>query len=226
MDKYQKIDTVWKRDADNYYTITPGVYSSDVLEALSGIDWAWHEKVHGRNHRVIWRGESGGGGAPIIEHRGKSDRADMPEYLMKAVEDMFTPIMMRDVFGDTDVCLYGEAYGRKINSGSGYSDEHSFCLFDVRIGDWWLEMSDVRDIADQLGLEYPRVVGTGPLEDACRLIEDTLHCKLETEIGDAQEPGPIEGLVLRPTVQLFDRHGERILSKIKYKDYEKLESIT
>jgi hypothetical protein len=228
MRKYHKIDTVWKRDEENRYAIQPGEYSSGILEALSDIDWVWHEKVHGRNHRVIFRGETGGGETPVIEHRGKSDNAEMPGFLMNRVEDMFTPDMMRGAFEDTDVCLYGEAYGRKINGGSGYSDSHSFCLFDVRIGEWWLEREDVFGIAQDLGLQYPAIKGIGSLQDACDLIEETVDDKITASIGDTsqEDRAPIEGFILRPAVQLFDRHGKRILSKIKYKDYEKLRGLS
>jgi hypothetical protein len=39
-------------------------------------------------------------------------------------------------------------------------------MFDVRVGQWWLQRADVHDVAQKLGLDVVPVLGEGTLHDA------------------------------------------------------------
>ena len=116
------------------------------------------------------------------------------------------------IFDDADVCLYGEGYGAKIQKGGGnYRQDQSFVLFDVKIGDWWLQREDVEDVASRMGLDIVPILCSGTLTDMVILASSGFPSKW----GDF----PAEGIVARPATELKTRSGHRIITKIKHKDF-------
>ena len=210
MKEYHKIPTVYKRDPDNNFkTLLIGKYATPELEFLKDLLWVWEEKIDGTNIRVVW--ENG-----KIRYAGKTDNAQIPAFLLDDMNKMFSLEKMKKVFGEDDACLYGEGYGKKIQSGGDYNPERSsFILFDVKIGDFWLRRYDVQKIADDLEIEKCMVVGIGTLESAAIVAMEGF----KSSEGDRMA----EGLVMRPSVDLFDRKGNRIIAKIKSKDFPKKE---
>ena len=91
--------------------------------------------------------------APKVTFGGKTNDAQMPTFLLARLQELFTVEKMQEAFPDcSQVCLYGEGYGAKIQKGGGIykSDGVDFALFDVKVGDWWLKQQDVQDVADKL----------------------------------------------------------------------------
>lgn len=208
MKKYHKIPTVFKRDPNtNFRTLIEGEYATPELEYLRFNDWLFTEKVDGTNIRAMWHQETG------VTFGGKSDNSQIPAHLVNRLNKIFSG--KANVFArtfDGPVCLYGEGYGAKIQKGGGnYSDTQEFVLFDVKIGDWWLEWEDVVDVADKLELHTVPVYGIGPLP---KMI-DVVKAGITSAWGDFQA----EGLVARPRVALMTRHGNRIVTKLKTKDF-------
>jgi len=210
MHEYHKIQTVFKRD-EKTKKIILGDYTSSEFKTLENALWDWTEKVDGTNIRIHWNGEK-------VIFGGKTDSAQIPVQLLYKLQELFEGTakrqLLKDVFKDaTNVTLYGEGYGFKIQKdGKNYlSDSHSFALFDVRIGDWWLQRTDVEDIAKKLGLEICPVIHQGTLLEAIEAVK----------IGQQSTWGNFiaEGLVLRPTTELFTRKGERVITKIKHRDF-------
>ena len=70
----------------------------------------------------------------------------------------------------TDVLLFGEGYGPKIQGGGKYREDQSFVLFDVKVGDWWLNREAVDDVAEKLDIESVPVIGHGTLQDAIDIV--------------------------------------------------------
>jgi len=210
MEEYHKIPTVYKRDPDNNFkTLLIGEYATPEIEFLKDSRWIWEEKIDGTNIRAIW--ENG-----KIRYGGKTENAQIPAFLLDDMNKMFSVEKMREVFKDDAVCLYGEGYGKKIQSGGDYSPERSsFILFDVRIGEFWLKREDVLDVANKLGIKKCPVVSSGTLEQAVF----TAKGNLKSLEGNRMA----EGLVMRPKVDFFDRRGHRVIAKIKLKDFPKKE---
>lgn len=208
MKEYSKIDSIYKRDMtkpNNPFII--GQYSTPEFEYLHDNQWEFTEKVDGTNIRVMYQGFA-------ITFRGKSDKAEIPAHLLVKLQKLFTPEKMTAAFGTTDVCLYGEGFGYKIQGKVGVDylkDDVDFYLFDVKIGEWWLKREDVQDIASKLGILAPVVVGYGNFDDAIFLVKQGFKSAFGT--ADA------EGVVLRPTVDLMSRSGERIITKVKTRDF-------
>jgi ATP-dependent RNA circularization protein (DNA/RNA ligase family) len=212
--EYHKINSIYKRDMSKPGApFIVGEWSEPAFEYLQNNQWEFTEKIDGTNIRVMFDGND-------ISFGGKTDNAQIPAHLAKKLEDIFLPrkTIFKEIFNKkdekTNVILYGEGFGFKIQGkiGTDYlMNDADFVLFDVKIGDWWLERKNVYDIADKLGIKVCPVVGYGTIEEAIKLVKKGF----KSAFGTAEA----EGLVLRPTCELKDRSGRRIITKIKVRDF-------
>lgn len=218
MSEYHKIQSIYKRDPDNNYkTFLEGEYSLPEFKMLKDIDWVFTEKVDGTNIRVTFEPLSRPHIVPsIVTFRGRTDRADIPPFLLKYLEETFTrdENEYHDKFPKGFV-LYGEGYGAKIQKGGGnYRQDQAFVLFDVMIDGHWLDRGGVFDVADFLGIESVPLRGMGTLDDMVSFIKEGDTTSLW---GDFE----MEGLVARPRIELKTRSGHRIITKVKCRDFPK-----
>ena len=207
MTEYHKIQTVFKRDMESpRKSLILGAWTKPEFELLEDCRWLFTEKIDGTNVRIIWDGE-------FISYRGRTDRAILPIDLLKTLESTFKPLEPRleGLFGKAPAVLYGEGYGGKIQKGERYRKESDFILFDIKIGRWWLKREDLTDIADKLNLSKVPDLGSGTLWGAIRSAREGV----QSMFGNFEA----EGYVLRPAVELLDRSGERIITKIKCRDF-------
>lgn len=108
--------------------------------------------------------------------------------------------------------LYGEGYGAGIQKGGTYRPDKSFILFDVMVdGKWWLDRESTYDIAAKLGVDVVPYLGRMTLDQIVEHVRSPFYSKLGTAVA--------EGIVARPIEPLFDRKGERIIIKLKTKDF-------
>lgn len=210
MAEYHKINTMFKRDMEGDKRIIEGLFAVPEVEYLKDNIWDFTEKVDGTNIRVYWNGET-------VSFAGRTDNAQIPAALVDKLNQLFhtTPARQRlkEVFPDGEVVFYGEGYGAKIQKGGGnYSPTQEFVLFDIKVGDLWLERINVNDVAEKLQLDVVPVIGHGTLDDAIKLVKDGL-----TSVwGDFEA----EGIVARPFQELLTRRGDRIIAKIKARDFK------
>ena len=210
MEQYQKIQTVYLRDFENNYkTLLEGRWAKPEFELLKDLKWTCTEKIDGTNIRIMWDGKS-------VKIGGKTDRAQLPPLLLSTLQDIFTVKMMYSMFEDTgEVCLYGEGYGKKIQNGGNYlPDRNDFILFAIKVGKWWLSREAIEDIACQLGIGIVPVIGKWKLEEAIEYVKKGF----KSTIAENEEY-MAEGLIAKPSMELFNSHGERIVTKIKHKDF-------
>jgi hypothetical protein len=213
MQEYHKIQTLFLRDpATNYKTLLMGKYAKPEFEYLKDCQWRFTEKVDGTNIRVmidVFNRKA------KIEYGGKTDNAMIPAKLIVALDEIFAGLknMLPDIFPD-GACLYGEGFGTGIQKGGGnYRPTPSFVLFDVKVGDYWLEWDNVVDVAIKLRIEYVPTVHVGTLNDMVDFVQNGFTSCW----GDFMA----EGLVGKPATELFNRNGERIITKLKYKDFHR-----
>ncbi|MFA4945162.1 MAG: RNA ligase family protein [Lentisphaeria bacterium] len=214
MKEYHKIQTVFLRDpAAGMKTLLAGQYALPEFAYLAGNEWVWTEKVDGTCTRIMFDGET-------IRFGGKTDEAQIHSALVARLIDRFLPMLPRfkEVFAPKDgeapapVCLYGEGYGAKIQKGGdNYRPDQDFVLFDVKIGEWWLARDSVTDIAAKLGIDVVPVVGRGTLPEMVEFV----RAGYKSTWGNF----PAEGVVARPAVELKARSGQRIITKVKTKDF-------
>jgi len=212
MKEYQKIQTVYFRDPEsNYKTLLQGTWAKPEFELLKDIDWICTEKIDGTNIRIMWDGEQ-------VRFGGRTDKAQIPTILIDALQDTFTNKKMKECFPNADnVCFYGEGYGKKIQKGGNYlPDRADFILFDVKIGDWWLTREESENIAYLLDIGIVPIIGLWKLEQAIDYVKNGF----KSTIADNKEY-IAEGLIMKPKTELFNRRFERIIAKIKHKDFSK-----
>ena len=213
MSVYHKIPTVYKRDPDtNYKTLIEGEYATDELAYLAQNEWVFTEKVDGTNVRVMYE-RSEVCVRDSLTFGGKTDKAQMPVPLTEHLTQTFTCDTLRTVFEGEYVsaCLYGEGYGGRIQKAGPKYGDVSFILFDVRVGRWWLQREDVEAIATELGIPVVPIVGTGTLPEMVEVVRDGMPSML----GDLES----EGLIARPVVELSARNGQRVITKLKTRDF-------
>ena len=207
MREYHKIQTVWHRDpATNHKTLLEGVWAEPEFQYLAMNDWVFTEKVDGTNIRVMIQDGK-------ISFGGKTDNASLPAPLVERLSGRFHSQRDRlnEMFPD-GACLYGEGYGARIQKGGGnYRPDQDFVLFDVLVGDWWLAQSTQGEISAKLGIDVVPVIGSGTLLDMIEMAR--------RGIVSAWGDFSAEGIVARPLVELKNRRGGRIITKIKTRDF-------
>ena len=211
MREYHKIETVYERDTAGTKKLIEGQFRNPAVEFLSNNVWEWTEKIDGTNIRIHWDGHQ-------VSFGGRTDNAQIPAPLVNRLNELFggetNAQMFEQKFGETEITLYGEGFGAKIQKGGGLykSDGVDFILFDARVGDLWLTRDSVEDIGKAFNLRVVPVVLRCDIETAVKYVKS----KPMSTIGTA----PMEGLVGRPMEEMRDRRGNRIIVKLKVRDFE------
>jgi hypothetical protein len=205
--EYPKIPGPFKRHTEgpDRNKVMEGSWTSPELAFLADLPWSWTEKVNGTNIRVHWDGHG-------VEFGGRTNNAQIPATLFKHLTTTFTEELFEQEFQEQPVTLYGEGYGAKIQQGGGnYRPDQSFVLFDVKIGNFWLDRLNVDDVARKLGIESVPEYTVGSIHRAIAAVK----LGLVSEWGDFRA----EGLVGVPVIGLLARDGKRIQVKIKSDDF-------
>ena len=209
MKEYNKIETVYERDVNGTKKLIEGKFRNEAVEFLANNKWAFTEKIDGTNIRIHWDGHR-------ITFGGRTERAQIPSHLVNKLSEMFlnneTEELFEQKFGEREVILFGEGYGIKIQNGGAYRPDVGFILFDVLIGDNYQSRESVEDIAKCFNLEIVPIIMYGTIQEAV----DFVKTKPNSTIGTAK----MEGLVGRPTVEMRDRCGNRLIVKIKVCDFQ------
>ena len=208
MTEYHKIQSIFKRDmSSKRKTLIDGDWTLPEFEYLASNIWTFTEKVDGTNIRVIFKDGS-------VTFGGRTADAQIPAQLVTRLNERFFPLAVQlgEVFKDGEAVLYGEGYGAKIQKvGGSYRPDQDFVLFDVRVGPWWLQRADVEDVAQRLGIDVVPVIGEGTLHDAVAWAKRGIR----SVWGDFEA----EGIVARPKTELNTRGGQRLIAKIKCRDF-------
>lgn len=209
MIEYNKIDTLWQRDMEGSKKLMEGVFRNPTVEFLKDNVWQFTEKIDGTNIRIHWDGHK-------VNYGGRTEAAQIPAHLMNKLVEMFgtdeAEQLFEQKFGETEVILFGEGYGPKIQSGGSYRSDVSFILFDVLISGNYQPRESVEDIAKAFGIDVVPIIMEGTIQEGV----DFVKTEPKSTIGTAM----MEGLVGRPKIELRDRCGKRVIVKIKVKDFK------
>jgi len=214
--EYPKIETLYSRDEK-----TNKVLINKLRLPEFGNIKRWHitEKIDGTNIRVSWSPDG------KVSFHGRTDNAQMSAKLVEYLQATFTPENLRRAFEtvtETEVLLFGEGYGEKIQKGGVYRKGMSFRLFDVLVGPWWLEPMTIADVATKLGIltvPYLGEIESLPetAEDLKRLLGNNGNSTVALQDGGSG--GRAEGIVARTSPLLFTRRKERLIWKLKFGDF-------
>lgn len=226
--EYPKIDTLYNRDGKRFVNV--GKLRRPEFGMIKR--WSLTEKIHGRNTRMtlLNNGE--------IIYGGKTDDAEMPSELLDYLRKMFTPEKMKSVFWLPDkpipksATIYGEGYGPKMVPGSGiYRSDVAFRLFDCLVvhedEEWWLERHSLEDVAKKLEIKCVPLLGIiGFLPVSVEEIKH-IFIKHRDRMVVVEDGGQVElasegeGIIAKTYPLLFNRKRERLMWKLKIKDFER-----
>lgn len=215
MRKYEKIDTLYVRDTTGTKKLIEGQFRDPTVEFLAPCEWIWTEKVDGTNIRVYWDGH-------IVTFGGRTDNAQIPAELVTKLNEKFggeaNAQMFEQMFGEKEVILFGEGYGRKIQKGGGnyIPNGVDFILFDVLIGENYLDRTNVESIAQAMDIKVVPIVGHGSLYEAVEYVKKNPASVV------AEGRCSMEGVVARPRMEMRDRRGNRLIVKVKWEDMKEL----
>jgi hypothetical protein len=207
--KYPKIETLFDRDKETFKVIETKLRQPE----FGVIDrWTVTEKLDGTNVRVHL------GADDRVTFGGRTDNAQMPTRLVQHLNEHFTVDQMTALRLDadkTEITLFGEGVGAGIQKGGNYTSEQVFVLFDVCIDNRvFLDDDQVTEIAAQLGINRaPIIAYSASIPFIVAYVRDGFMSNA------AQEPMIAEGVVARPRVPLINRRGERVMWKLKTKDF-------
>lgn len=183
-----------------------------------------------------------------VRFYGRTEKAQMPTFLLEHLQKTFTLEKMRALWrckkscdecggeGWTDatdvgrvfcskldpypIVLYGEGYGARIQKGGGdyrHDGDVSLRLFDVLIGGIWLRRTDVEDVARQLGVEpVPLITPVMSTDEIIELVRTGFGSYVAGMEGTARMA---EGVVAFTDPPLFNSRGQRLMWKLKSKDF-------
>lgn len=206
--EYPKINTLFERNKSTF-VVDPSTLKASVLGTIK--EWDVTEKIDGTNIRVMLSlsGE--------VSFGGRTNTAQIPGDLVQYLVKTFQQETLRAALWldstPTEAVLYGEGYGPGIQKGGGfYRDNKGFILFDVLIGGkWWLDRKAVNGVANKLGIDVVPYLGRMTIDQIVELVRVPFQSKLGTAIA--------EGVVARPIETLYDKRQERIIIKLKTKDF-------
>ena len=225
MTAYHKIPNVGERDHETRKIMFHGgevVYSSDDLAGLKNIDWIFTEKIDGTNVRVICD-------CGVWSVFGRTDNAQLRPELLKAIHTWTKTPKVEEfaetVRGRNQRCIiYGEGVGPKIQKNLMFKQGYQFIPFDVRfetpdaesgeIRSIWLKPDSVLFFAHSLGLDAAPIVLQGPLWAGIAYVQKGLRSRF-----DPENKLYAEGVIGRPVEGYLTRTGNRIICKIKHRDF-------
>jgi hypothetical protein len=212
MIEYHKIEGLYARDMEGTKQLIEGVFRNPAVEFLKDNTWQFTEKIDGTNISVCWDGHA-------VTFNGRTEKAQIPAHLVNFLTATFgtseAEQIFEEKFGETPVILFGEGYGPKIQSGGAYRPDVSFILFDVNVGGVWLSRENVESVARYFGIDVVPVILRGTMQEAIEYVK----ARPASTIGTAK----MEGLVGRPALELLTANSNRLIVKVKVRDFEELE---
>lgn len=212
MKQYSKIETLFDRD---------GSFKVDTrrfrrIEYSFITSWDVTEKIDGMNVRIRYDKEG-------HEFNGRTDAAnlnkDMRAILGEVADnsDHYARDIMRD-FSLDSLTVFGELYGPKIQNGGRYGSSLAFAVFDMLINDSvWLDNKSVEFNCVRMGLDMVPNLGTMVTDD---IVEMCRAGFVSVMSEDSVKNGLIaEGVIAKPPVPLYTQNGDRVIWKLKHKDF-------
>jgi len=171
------------------------------------------EKVHGTSAHIRCKRVDSEIGDPSLYELtfysgGEKHERFVSLFDQEALKTAFTAL------GHDEVTVYGEAYGGSQQKMSHtYGPDLKFIVFDVQIGDTWLNVPNMDDVARKLGLEVV------PWEE-CSTDLDVLNALRDKPSEVAMRHGmgndkQREGIVLRPLEEMMTNNNHRVIVKHK-----------
>ena len=232
---YPKLQTLYKRDK-NHITNEIRYPEFNLIKK-----WILTEKLHGSNNSIVCR--CGSSFHKKIQVRGRTDKSQLHPNVIKYLFDI---AVNNKIYGKLDqqfglstsfdslIEIFGEVVGKEVQ-GEYYKKGIGFYVFDIKIYDRFLEWSEVKELCKKLGLEHVPEISIrydNQIYDTSSLINFP-NCKSslanlfehgdgKSELAEKNKMPPIlaEGIVVRTEPQLYNKYNERVMWKLKFKDFQ------
>ncbi len=172
------------------------------------------EKVHGTSTHIRYDEQNGlkffSGG----EKHEKFINIFNQEELLSKFKEKYT---------NNPIIVFGEGYGGKCQGmSSTYGPNLKFIAFDVKIGDFWLDVEKAFEFVKFLGLEF---VPFKKINTTIEEIDKERDADSLVAINNGMGIGKIrEGVVLRPLIELTLNNGSRVICKHKRDEFRETKS--
>lgn len=187
-------------------TCEPETFRDPLVALLASEEWVPRRKIDGANIRIQWDGEE-------ALWNGKTDAFQCSGSLTEYMNSTFLEEIFEEKFGrDCKVVLFGEHMGPKVQGNELKLDKDEVFLFDVNINGFWQPKETVREIATYFNVRTVYDLSVGELPDTLPLFT-IIHLVSRGFTKDW------EGIVATPAVECRNQKGERIIVKVKTKDY-------
>ncbi len=167
------------------------------------------EKIHGTSAHIRWQDNqihffSGG-----EKHQKFSNLFNIPE-----LKEKFQALNI-DKF-----VIYGEAYGGKQQGmRKTYGDDLKFIVFEVKIGDCWLDMYSADKFASALRFEFVWYTRTNTDIETLDIYRNQSSVQARRNSPVLFSVAKSEGIVIRPIIEVTKNNGQRIIAKHKRADF-------
>lgn len=176
--------------------------------------WDVYEKIDGTNIRIFYVPKTEDKEAYLYIN-GRTNEAGIKGDLYHHLNNRWPIGKFVEKFENNPALLCGEGIGRGIQDNI-YGEAFDFILFDVKIGPWWLQDDAIKDIADFFDIKTTQKIKmdfTWEIPEIIDYVKSHPKSLLNPE-------ATMEGIVARPSIQLFDRKCQRIMFKLKVKDFK------
>lgn len=205
---FQKISALFLRDGPKERLVNENKLALKWVEALRDIEFWASEKIDGTSVGIKWDGER-------VSFVGHTDKSQFCPHYLEYLQNRFgTPEFescIEGIFGDRPVTIYGEGISKDYNVDYGFP-EGEFIMYDIQYENRrFAEREFVHEVAEKLGMKTPYEEKMS-LQHAIAFVKSRPDSFLDKE-------KKLEGLVLRAPVELYLNNGERVITKVKVKDF-------
>lgn len=170
------------------------------------------EKIHGTSAHISWKKDKG-----IHFFSGGENHERFVALFSKEWQEQF--IQWCESTGHLEITIYGEAYGGKQQGMSHtYGPDLKFIVFDVKIGNSWLDVPKAEKVTKTINLEFVDYEYISTDLEAVDAERDKPSTQAKRNgVGDDKIR---EGVVLRPPFEVTLNYGSRLITKHKHPKFQ------
>jgi len=167
------------------------------------------EKVHGTSAHIEWNAGDKTADPAITFYSGGEKHEKFCKLFDK---EALTKVFLE--MGHDKVTVHGEAYGgSQQKMGHTYGPDLKFIVFDVKIGDVWLNVPNMDQVATRLGLEVVPWKEVAVELDVLNAERDApSEVAVRRGMGNDKQR---EGIVIRPLEEMTVNNDHRVICKHK-----------
>lgn len=169
------------------------------------------EKIHGTSAHISWNVED----KKVKFFSG----GESYERFVSLFDIEFLQKIFAENFIDSNVTIYGEAYGGKQQGMSNtYGKELKFIGFEVQVGEYWLNVPNAESVCQKLNIDFVDYVKVSTDLEALNFERD--KPSTQSKRNGIIEDKIREGVVLKPLNEFTLNNGKRVIAKHKRDEFK------